>query len=76
MEISEVKQLIKNNVKWEVINREIPGGQSCGVPWLKQKLISEDLDISIEVGCKRSALQNRELAYEIFEFALDKLIKL
>lgn len=75
MEISEVKQLIKDNVKWEVINPQKPGGQSCGVPRLKQKLISEELDISIEVGCKRSALKNREFAYTLFEFALDKLIK-
>lgn len=75
MDINEVKQQIKNNVKWEVINPHRPGGQSCGMPQLKQKLISEEMDITIEVGYKRSALKNRELAFTLFELALDELVR-
>lgn len=75
MDMDEIKQQIKNNVKWEVINPYKVGGQSCGMPKLKQKLISEEMDITIEVGYKRSALKNRELAFILFELALDELIK-
>lgn len=75
MNINKVKQQLKDNVKWEVMNPDESGGQNCGILQLKQKLISEELDIKIEIGYKRSALDNRELAIKLFELALDELVK-
>lgn len=75
MDINEVKQHIKNNVKWEVTNPHKLGGQSCGMPRRKQKLISDEMNITIEIGYERSALKNRELAFTLFDIALDELVR-
>jgi len=69
------KQWLRDQVKWEVINPEKPGGQSCGIPQYRQVLISEDLAIRIEVGYHRSTIKNRELAMTLFDLAMDDIVK-
>lgn len=74
MEIQEVKQKIKDNIKFENIIPPKTGGQSCGIMYSPQRLYSEDLDLTIETGYHRSTLKNRELLVKLFELALDDLI--
>ena len=75
MDIKEVKQQIKNNVKFETVNPPQTGGQSCGIIYFKQRLYSEELDLTIETGYYRSQLKNRELLFTLFELALDDLVR-
>ncbi len=75
MDIKEAKQHIKNNVKFETINPPQTGGQTCGPVHYKQRLYSEELDLTIETGYHRSQLKNRELLFTLFELTLDELIK-
>lgn len=75
MELTEIKQQIRDNIRWDV-KRPIPlGGQQCGIPNYPVILKSEELDVEITVGYYRSQLKNKELAFDLFELALDKLIK-
>ena len=75
MDIKEVKQQIKNNVKFETVNPPQTGGQSCGIVYSKQRLYSEELDLTIETGYHRSQLKNRELLFTLFDLALDDLVR-
>jgi hypothetical protein len=75
MDIKEVKQQIRNNVKFESINPPQIGGQSCGMIYSKQRLYSEELDLTIETGHYRSQLKNRNLLFTLFDLALDDLIR-
>ena len=75
MDIKEVKQQIKNNVKFETVNPPQTGGQSCGIIYFKQRLYSEELDLTIETGYYRSHLKNRELLFTLFDLALDDLVR-
>jgi hypothetical protein len=75
MGLNEIKEQIKANVKWETERPVITGGQSashCRV--CPSILISEELDIKITVGYHRSSMKNKELAFTLFELALDELI--
>ena len=74
MNIAEIKQQIKDNVKFETVNPPKTGGQSCGILNCKQRLYSEELDLIIETGRHRSNLKNRELLFILFELAIDNLI--
>lgn len=74
MDIIEVKQQIRNNVKFQTINPPKLGGQSCGLNYSKQRLYNEELDLTIEIGYHRSHLKNKELLLKIFDVALDELI--
>lgn len=71
----EVKEQIKNNVKFETVNPTKTGGQSCGIIDSKQRLYSEELDLTIETGYYRSQLKNKELLMYLFELVLDEIIK-
>jgi len=75
MDKNKLKEQIKKDIVWETIDPHRSGGQSCGVPIFVQTLSSNDLNIKISIGCKRSSLKNRDLAYLLFELALDELIK-
>lgn len=74
MDINQVKQQIKNNIKWECLNKHTPGGQSCSIPQLKMKLISEEIDIIIEIGYYRCGLKNKDLAMKLFELAIEEIV--
>lgn len=75
MDITEVKQQIKNNVKWDSERPKVTGGQSCGMPLYPVVLISEELDIKITIGYHRSQFKNKQLAFTLFELALDELVR-
>lgn len=68
-------QQVMNNLKREIINPSRVGGQSCGLPQQKVKFISEELNISVEVGYHRSQLKNSELARTLIELAAEELLK-
>ena len=70
----EIKQQIKNNVKWDSERPKGTGGQSCGVSYYPVILISEEMNIKITIGYHRSQLKNKDLAFTLFELALDELI--
>lgn len=74
MEIKEAKQKIRNNVKIETINPPKISGQSCGIIYSKQRLYSEELDLTIETGYYKSSLKNREILFTLFDLALNDLI--
>jgi protein subunit release factor A len=75
MDINEVKQQIKKNVKWDSERTRITGGQSCGMPAYPVILISEEMNMKITMGYHRSQLKNKELAFALFELALDELVR-
>jgi len=56
--------------------KEIPiGGQQCGIPVVKQQLISDELSLKIEIAYHRSPYKNRELLMKAFEAVLNELVK-
>lgn len=75
MDIKELKETIRKNIKWEVVNPTPLGGQSCGIPQFKQRLCSEELDFKVEIGYMRSAIKNREMCVTLFELYMDEIIK-
>lgn len=74
-EKNKAKQIIKNNVKWSSEKPQSLGGQQCGMPNYPVILISEDLNIKITVHYHRSQLKNKQIAWTLFESALNDLIK-
>lgn len=75
MNIKEIKEQIRNNVKFETVNPPQTGGQSCGIIYSKQRLYSEELDLMIETGYHRSQFKNKELLVTLFDLALDDLVR-
>lgn len=75
--INKAKAEIRSNIRWTTVpfHEDKSGGQCVSIVRNNQKLISDDLDLSIIVGSCRGAIENRELAMELFEVALNKLIK-
>jgi len=71
--IEELKEQIKKNVVFK--RNEMPGGQSYGMPICKAHLISEEIGVEIVVNNYRNNFRNRELAFTLFELALDELIR-
>lgn len=71
--LQEVKEQVKKNVIFK--KNEMPGGQTCGLPMAKAHLISEDIDVEIIVNHHRSILKNKELAFTLFELALDDIVR-
>lgn len=68
------KEQIKTNIKWDTERTKDIGGQHaefCRA--YPSVLISEELDIKITVGHYRSQTKNKELAYTLFEKALDEI---
>lgn len=74
IDITQIKQEIRDNVKIETVNPPQTGGQSCGIRYSKLRLYSEELDLTLETGYHRSNIQNRELLKTLFELVLDELI--
>lgn len=79
MDIEKAKELVKANIKWENLypsTQPGPGGGQCiNIVRSRQRLYSEELDLTIELGYHRSMLKNREVIYTLFELILDDLIK-
>lgn len=75
MDIKEAKEEIKKSVKFEKVNPKQQYGQTCGIINSKQRLYSEELDLTIETGYHISQLKNRELLFTLFDLALDELIR-
>lgn len=75
MDINELKEKIRSNIKIETINILPTGGQSCGILRNKIGLHSEELDLHIETSYYRSNLKNREFLITIFEHALNEIMK-
>ena len=75
MDIKLVKQQIKDNIVWSSKRPAISGGQQCGMPNYPIILTSKELDLEITIGHFRSQLKNREMAYLLFELALDEFVK-
>ncbi len=73
--IKEIKHLIRKNVKWGDPDYRGPGGQSVTKPSQAVLLISDEIDFRVEIGFSRSQLKNKEVAYALFELALDEFIK-
>lgn len=73
--ITELKEKIKADIKWGIKRPPIMGGQQCGMPNYPVVLISEELNLEITLGYYRSNSGNKELAFTLFELALDELIK-
>lgn len=73
MDIKELKEEIKRNVEFRR-DEKILGGQSCGMPIPKAHLVSEEIGIEIIVSNYRSIFKNRQLAWDLFELALDEII--
>ena len=72
--LEEIKQEIRDNMKWE-FPKQNAGGQHVGVTSKKMILVSEYLDIRLEIGYHRSQIQNRETAKLLFELLLDEFVK-
>ena len=76
MEIKEIKQQVRNNIKW---SKKMPtgsiGGQQCGIPNYPVILKSEELDLEITFGYHRSQLKNKQISLILFELALDEIVK-
>lgn len=75
MNIKTLKQQIKNNARWENVTEQKLGGQSCEIPQSRQRLVSDELSIKIEVGYHRSTLKNKELVCALFDLAIDELVR-
>lgn len=76
MDLKEMKEQIKANVKWDTEKPAVTGGQQTGFCRAYPSiLISEELDLKITVGYHRSVNKNRELAFTLFELALDDLVR-
>jgi len=75
MGIEEIKNKIKANIEWGKKTPPHTGGQQCGVPRCPVTLKSEDLNLEITIGYHRSQLRNKELAFTLFELALDDLVR-
>ena len=75
MDKDEIKAKIRSNVKFETVNNNKTGGQTVGMPYYRQRLYSEDLDLTIETGFHRSITKNRELLFTLFDLALDDVLR-
>lgn len=75
MDIEKLKQELKTSVKWSQKRPPETGGQSCGMPNYPIVLTCEELDFEISLGYYKSSLKNKNLAFLLFELALDELIK-
>lgn len=69
------KAEILSNIEWEPCSKASPTGQSYTSLIVKEKLISKETEINIEVSHFKSKLKNRALALLIFEYAINELLK-
>lgn len=73
--LDEIKQDVRDNMKWEFPKHPNAGGQHVGITSKTVTLVSEDLSIRLEIGYCRSQIQNRDTAKLLFELLLDEFIK-
>ena len=73
--LKEHKEKIKANIKWHKNIPQLKGGQHCGVQFYPLTLKSEELDIEITIGHYKSQFKNKELAFALFELALDDILR-
>ena len=75
MNIEEIKQQIRDNVKIVVVKPIKNGGQTAGLMHHDIKLVSEELSLEITFSYHRSMYKNKEFLKTIFELTLDELVK-
>jgi protein subunit release factor A len=75
LELKEVKQKIRDNVKISTRDIQPKGGQHCGIIQNPIVLKSEDLNLEIVIGYHRSQHKNKDLALLLFELTIDELVK-
>ena len=73
--IEELKEIIRKNISVKLHDTTVVGGQSCGLMPRTVVLKSEELSLEIIFGHNRSQLKNKEFVVDLFEVALDKIIK-
>lgn len=72
----EIRKILRKRIILEPASPpKVLGGQSCGLPPNKMRLISEDLDLKIEFGYYRSQIKNAETVKTLFELILMETIK-
>ena len=72
MTTQELKQNIIKNVIW--VLPEKTGGQTVGKISVQAHLLSEDIDFEIKISIYRRYMKNKELAFTLFELALDEFL--
>lgn len=70
----EALEEIKQKAKW---SQKFPktGGQHCGMPNLQVTLTCEEIDFEVSIGFYRSSIKNKQLAYTLFELAVEEFFK-
>ena len=66
---------IKQKVKWSQKRPIETGGQSCGMPNYPIVLTCEEIDFEVTVGFYKSSIKNKQLAFILFELALEECFK-
>jgi hypothetical protein len=66
---------IRSNVKIETVPPKRNNGMNVNVHRESQRLYSEELNLTIELGHRGSSINNRKILMELFEEALNKIIK-
>jgi hypothetical protein len=70
----EIKKKLISTLRKESPNDNRYGGQMCGLPSNKVILISDDLNVRIEVGYHRSQIRNYEDARMLMELYIDDVV--
>lgn len=55
--LKQIKQTVRDNVRFETVNPPKSGGQTVMQLYTKQRLYSEELDLTIEFAHYRSPLK-------------------
>jgi protein subunit release factor B len=74
MKLSEIKQKIRNNIKFSTGRLKTSGGQGIAIGEVDVTLESEDLALKITIGYFRNQLKNKEFAIKLFEIVLYEFI--
>ena len=69
MKIEEIKHLIK----FETINRQPLGGQSCGIIYSDIRMEIPELNLKIECGYSKTTLKNKEMIIKMLETFLNDI---
>lgn len=70
----EIKEEILKRIRRETPTNNKYGGQSCGLPSNKVILISDELNLRIEIGYNRSQIKNYEDAMLLMELYIDEVM--
>jgi hypothetical protein len=74
MQNDEIKNKLISTLRKESPNDNRYGGQMCGLPSNKVILISDDMNVRIEVGYHRSQIRNHEDAMMLMELYIDDIV--